>query len=536
MSQVERLVFSLILGFCCLMGLVCFGVPIFAWLTDAAWELNSTRLLDPSILAITRFTIWQMLWSTLISTGIGLALGLIVGRWATQARSGGLLSGFLVPLAVPTLVSALGWMSFIGQSYGILYTQKAVILAHCFYNIPLVVYWVAQARRSVRPQLLFAVRSLGGSAWDEWRVVVWPKIKWPLWSAAAQTASFCAMSFALVLILGGGPPVQSLETEVFYRLRFGEYDPAGALSCAVWEFLLTLFPWAGVIFAESQRRKEEEKLGTPLINHDLVSVIDVKTKMRFSLSSNFRQFGILFGLGSILLFFLAPYFFVLSPGAFYAFRDREFLRQLWSSLRVSLGIAFLTSSFVSSMSAGLILSLRSSHLNKKGRAMIQFLAAAPGGVSVLILALGVWIAYGKWIDPFEGSLSAIVVIQSCIFFPLAFRFMWPLLSHEDQISYQAAWSLGASWWDAFLETEWPQLRIPLLAIWSGIFGACLGEVAGVSLFGSSKWMTLSLLLTHKMQHYRFEEAQAIAALLFLLSMSSMGMALYFWSLQRKQSQ
>jgi len=44
----------------------------------------------------------------------------------------------------------------------------------------------------------------------------------------------CAMSFALVLILGGGPPVQTLEVALYSRLRYGTVDLPGAAACGIW--------------------------------------------------------------------------------------------------------------------------------------------------------------------------------------------------------------------------------------------------------------------------------------------------------------
>ena len=535
----ESFLFSFGLALCVGAGLVAFIIPLFAWIEHSFEFLTFSSLFEPSLMAVVRFTVKQMVWSTLISAGVGLSLGVILGRQATEVRSRSILSGFALPLAIPTLVAALGWMSFLGRSFDLLYSQKAVILAHCFYNIPLVIFAVAQARRSVPAQKLYAIRTLGGKRWDEWRLVIWPQIQWPFWSACAQAASFCAMSFALVLILGGGPPVQTLETEIFYRLKFGQYAPEGALSCAVWELILTLIPWAIVVWAEKRIRAEKgssSQMRIPSVSsealsdrfpHFSVRLFFEKLKSR---EGRARAWIIL-----ISLFFLVPYGSVIQSGAFRAGMRMQFLQQVGSSLLVSCQMAFLTSSFVVFMGVMLILSLRYAPVSASFKHIVRVLAGAPSGVSILILGLGVGLAYGRWLDPFEGSGVAIVLLQSCIFFPIAFRLLWPLFKEEDESVWRAAQSLGASWWQTFWVTEWPRWQAPLLAVWSGVFGACLGEVGVVSLFGSEKWVPLSLLLTQKMQRYRFEEAQAIAGLLFLLSTGSILCSFYFWKLKRSRA-
>jgi thiamine transport system permease protein len=529
----ESAFFIFCLGLCLFIGLLSFVIPLLAWIHDSMEYLRVSSLFEPSLLAVVRFTVKQMLISTLISAGAGLSLGVFLGRLTTHVKAVGILSAFAIPLAVPTVVSALGWMSFLGRSFDLLYSQKAVILAHCFYNIPLVILAVAQARRVIHAQSFDAIRSLGGSRWDEWRIVVWPEVKWPFLSACAQTASFCAMSFALVLILGGGPPVQTLETEIFYRIKFGQYDPEGALSCAFWEFALTLVPWAIVAWAENRQRRDGVSVvrGTSFRAEQRTAHPSPNIFLRGVKKTEWSSF---FWVGLISIFFLVPYFFVLEPQALKTFLRKEFLVQVASATAVSFQMAFLTSSGVVGLSALLVVGLRFTSVSEALKRGVRILVGAPSGVSVFILGLGVALAYGRWIDPFEGSGVALVALQGCIFFPLAFRLLWPVLKQEDSPSWSAARSLGASWRQAFWMLEWPRWQAPLLSVWSGVFGACLGEVGIVSVFGSEKRMPLSLLLTQKMQRYRFEEAQAIAALLFLFSIGSILCAFYFWKFKRSR--
>jgi ABC-type Fe3+ transport system permease subunit len=65
--------------------------------------------------------------------------------------------------------------------------------------------------------------------------------------------------------------------------------------------------------------------------------------------------------------------------------------------------------------------------------------------------------------------------------------------------------------------EWPRWRGPIFSAFAGVAGASLGELGAVSFFYSEKLVPLPLLVSRWMRQYRFEEAQGIAALLFLLS-------------------
>jgi thiamine transport system permease protein len=305
------------------------------------------------------------------------------------------------------------------------------------------------------------------------------------------------MSFALVLILGGGPPVQTLETELYARLRYGSLDMGGAVSCAFWQLLITLAPWA------------------------LVLVFKSKQPALISLSSTRRPKKSSGGLGLLLamtgMFFLIPYFAVINSQLIKIISVGEWREQISAPLRLSLALAFYSSLGAVATAFLGVLSLRAMKRWPVLKSMTEILIGIPGGISVLVLSLGVWLAYGKWFDPFEGSFLAMVALQTTLFFPVAFRIFWPLSQSLRLRELEAAVSLGASEFSAFWWVEFPRWRGPILSALAAVAGASLGEVGAVSLFYSEKLIPLPLLVSRWMEQYHFEEAQGIAGLLFLLS-------------------
>ena len=132
-------------------------------------------------------------------------------------------------------------------------------------------------------------------------------------------------------------------------------------------------------------------------------------------------------------------------------------------------------------------------------------------------ALSFWLAYGKIVDPFEGSFFAMVAIQVALFLPTVFRVLWPLALTRQSRLLEAATTLGASELGAFFTVEWPRWRGPVASCVSLVAAASLGEVAAVSLFYSEKLLPAPLLISRWAGQYRFEEAQALSALLLVLS-------------------
>src|SRR6185295_17430160 len=121
-------------------------------------------------------------------------------------------------------------------------TFAAVILAHVFFNAPWIALVVAEARSEIPEPLLEAARTLGAGSLARFAAVLWPSVRGAFAAAAAQAFALCSMSFALILVLGGGPPVDTLETSLYARVRFGTLDLSGAAALAAWELALTLIP------------------------------------------------------------------------------------------------------------------------------------------------------------------------------------------------------------------------------------------------------------------------------------------------------
>src|SRR6185437_14536476 len=117
-----------------------------------------------------------------------------------------------------------------------------------------------------------------------------------------------------------------------------------------------------------------------------------------------------------------------------------------------------------------------------GRTLVPLLLTLPGGISVLVLGLGFWLAYGQWLDPFSGSLTAMVFLEIALFLPILFRMFWPLADQLRPRLLEAAATLGAGPVPAFFWVEWPRWQPVVTSALALATAASLGEVAAVSLF------------------------------------------------------
>jgi thiamine transport system permease protein len=462
-------------------------VPVLALLAESGG--GEVPLLDPVILAIAGMTFVQALMSSVLASGIGLVLGLWAGDIFSRSSARFLRFLLLLPYGVPTVVAGLAWIGWLGQSgLGWAYSLKAVVVAHVFFNVPYVALLVAEARAVVPRSQLEASRLLGAGWPAEFRFVAWPLIWRSYLSASAQVLSLCAMSFGLVMVLGGGPPVETLETALYARIRFGELDVPGAVACAIWQLAIVMFPWALVLWlgnAPTLRkggRREFAEVGARVRREWLCS--------------------------SMAFLFFLPYL-----PAIRALPRALDSPELASPILVSLTIAVL-SGLAAVVTA--LFAVGATAFTGAGR-VLPLLFAIPSGISVLVLGLGAWIAYGGWIDPFEGSLAAIIGLQTAVFFPVAFRMLWPQVGLLRVDLLESASTLGASPVRAFLWVEWPRWKKLVFGTWAIGAAAALGEIAVVSFFYSENLVTLPLMISRWMARYRFDDAEAAAAVLLTIS-------------------
>lgn len=477
-----------------LFMVVLFLAPMIGLLRSLSldWETFT----DPILLSVVRMTATQAALSTVLSIAFGGALGLWMARGG-RALSPSLRSMLLFPFGVPTVVVAGAWVALLGRSGWLgatewLYSLKAVVLAHVFLNVPWIASTVADLRRGVPQAHLEAARTLGAGPLSCLGQIIWPYIRWGLASGAAQVFSLCCMSFVLVLILGGGPPVETLETSVYSRIRFAELDIPGATACAAWQLLLTVPPWLWVV--AYARRDQASRMS--------LSRFELRSASRRSARAvDWRVM--------VAAVFVAPYVALLwTP----VLATEEFWREIAEPAKLSLMISGSTAL----LSVGTALTAIVAGLHRSPT-WVQGLVGLPSAVSALVLGLAIWIAYGSWVDPFEGSLSAIVGIQAVLFFPLALRVLWPIALQSRRPVLEAARTLGASPAIAFWMLDRARWSGPVMSALAMVAAASLGEVAAVSLFYSENLVPLPLIASRWMAQYRFEAAQAVLALLLILA-------------------
>jgi thiamine transport system permease protein len=218
------------------------------------------RALGGGLPEVAWFTLWQAAASTILTLVVALPGAYVFARYDFPGKR--LLRAlFAVPFVLPTVVVGTAFLALVGPG-GLLGVRLdgtiwAILAAHVFFNVAVVLRTVGGLWAHLDPRLEEAARMLGASRWRAFATVTLPLLRPALAAAASLVFLFTFTSFGTVLLLGG-PGLATLEVEI-YRHTTALFDlPLAAV--------LALVQMAGVItvlFAYSryqERRHVEQDL------------------------------------------------------------------------------------------------------------------------------------------------------------------------------------------------------------------------------------------------------------------------------------
>ena len=189
-------------------------------------ELNiGASGLEARLLRVGWFTVWQASLSTMLTLLIAAPLTWAVATYEFRGRR--LATALVtVPFVLPTVVVGTAFLS-LGVSESIL----AILAAHVFFNVAVVVRTVSTLWARIDPRLHESARVLGASEWAVFRSVTLPLLKPAIAAASSIVFLFTFTSFGIVLLLGGFR-YATLEVEI-YRQAVTLFDLPLAAALAI---------------------------------------------------------------------------------------------------------------------------------------------------------------------------------------------------------------------------------------------------------------------------------------------------------------
>ncbi len=206
------------------------GTIVVTGLTgDGATGDALAALLAPATRRVLWFSTWQAVLSTLLTLAVGLPGAWLVARVEVPGRTW-FRAAVTVPFVLPTVVVATAFTGLLGtgspvmRAIGALLgrstpprltgTIAAVLAAHVFFNVAVVVRTVGARWANLDRRLVAAARTLGASPVAAFRAVTLPLLRPAITAASAITFLFTFTSFGIVLILGS-PGMATLEVAIY---------------------------------------------------------------------------------------------------------------------------------------------------------------------------------------------------------------------------------------------------------------------------------------------------------------------------------
>ncbi len=470
------------------------------------------------IVKIVLFTVWQAFLSMLIALVVGLCASYYTAKKKSLfARFLSLLSA--VPLCVPPLLIALGFVLFYGingtanrflislfslkeSPLRFLYSFTGIILAHGFYNFPLVMRTCSDIWSSLSEEEESVAALLGASKWRIFRTITMYKLSSAIASSGILVFLYCFFSFIIVLLFGTVGST-TIEVEVYRAARITmNYAYAGILAC-IETFTALLIIYVYSIIERSGR----ESSG----NRDIKRI---KTPIR-TIEEKIIAF-ILFLV--IILFFLAPFFSIplkalLTQSSFVSLFSRKGFIQAFYTTFVTGFFSALLSVFL-----GFLFTLVFRFLDPyRKSSLLRIIPLIPTAISSIVLGFVLILILNAF--TIRSNLFILIIAQTMLMWPLAYR---QIVSHMDRISLcvdEAAKVLSDRFFPTIFRLYIPLCSRGMVSAFAFCFAISAGDASLPLVLAIPRSETLALFTYRLAGSYRFAEACACGTVLMILSMT-----------------
>ena len=468
------------------------------------WRAGEAGAPGPADWAALRFTVIQALLSAIFSTLLAIPVARALSR--RQFRGRGLLLTLLgAPFIIPVIVAVLGLLAIFGRAgvvnqalgwFGLphiqIYGLHGVVLAHVFFNMPLATRLLLQGWQSIPAEHFRLAASLRLGPREVFRVLEWPMLRTTLPGAAMVIFAICLSSFAVALILGGGPRATTVELAIYQAFRF-EFDLGRAAMLALIQMILV-----GLAAVLALRLGAVDGFGRGMD----------RANRRWEADSFPLR------LQDTLVLCLAVVFLLLPLGAI-LWRGLAGLDAMppsvWQAARTSVVIALASTA----LTMGLALVL--AHL-ALSRPMVEVVGLLGIALSPLVIGTGLFLLIHPFSSPDRWAYVVTVLVNALAALPFALRALVPPLRMIEHHFGALADGLGLTGWSRLRFLVLPRLRRPL-GFAAGLAAALsIGDLGVIALFAEPERGTLPLQILRLMGAYQMEAAAGASLVLVMLSL------------------
>ena len=467
------------------------------------------------------FTVLEASLSAFLSVILALPFCIFFSRYSFPLRRA-LLTVSDAAFALPAILAALGFVIWYGNngilnnilgsltngkaSLKILYSFKAIILAHVYLNFPVALSLITGALSSMPRTEENASRLLGASEFRTFFRITLPKAMGTIVSAFTLIFLFCFPSFLIIMTLGGNPRFFTLEAEI-YKRTYTDVNIGSSASLAVFSFLVMALLLLATGYGREEKKVRKGK-------HHLIAATGRKKVLAIVLSV-------------LIILFMAPPMLAILYRAFFT-RDNVFSLKAWTSIirRANSGagtsLRAIANSLLIAFLAALCATEAASRISiaavrSKLRAL-PLLTSLPMAVGSVSMGLGFAILAARL--PFRNTVFSYILVflaHMVVIMPFAVRTILPGARHIPERLPLAAKTLGGDSRHIFLKIESPMLSSYRKRAFAFSFALSLGEVNATLALGEGRVTTIPVLIYKLINQYNYQGASALAVVLLSIA-------------------
>ncbi len=450
-------------------------------------------------------TTLQATLSTILSLIVGIALAWALNRLRFPGRP--LIIGlFASAIVTPGIVVAFGLLAVWGRAgwlgaLGVpVFGLGGVVAAHVILDAAFAARILLARLDAIPEARLKTGQSLALGPWTRFAITDWPAIRGTLPGLAAIIFLLAFTSFPIVLLLGGGPAVQTLEVAIYAAARL-DFDLVMAVKLA----LIQIAICSAIILASS-------------------ALAPVSTSLDRPSSPRWQDTGIARALQWLILAlalagFAAPLLAVLADGIA-GLGDVLADGAFWAATLTSILVG-TASALLALMLGLLIASARAATTSRIGRVMIGAPAYAYLAVPAVALALGAFLfVRNLGVAPDSAAPLVVILANALLSLPFVMAALAPPFDAITRSRGRLIRSLGLDGTRQFTAVEWPLLARDVGLVLALSFCFSLGDLGVIALFDTQNFVTLPLLMVRALGAYRTNDAATIAALMLVLTIAA----------------
>lgn len=455
-------------------------------------------LKEPYLYRIFFNTFRQSLLSVLLSLVVATICLLVICRGDFKGKNLFLTVSYL-PFVLPSILVVLAFVLLFGRNsifhINILYSLKAVVIAHAFYNFPIIMHPVYEAYMSMNREKEDVSYTLGGHPMRVFFFVTLRELRNTLLSSLLLVFIYTFSSFAIVLTLGGGIKNTTLEVEIYKNFKITLNKTLGTSYMLVSFLIMALMTL--IYFVVSRKNKTDKTSRRRVL------------KKRGVLSSVFAFIGTFLVSLPVLRIIVYSFFPRSARG------NMNFIK---AYKNVFLHYNIIINSIVVAVLSGVMCVFMafviSEYAHRRNKSFISSIIFLPLSVSGVALAEG-WrtTAGGGWVS----SLLILSLVHTFLSFPLVYKYIDSAVAKIPLSVRNVSLTLGACETYGVFRVDAPLLKAPLLKSFALSIALSLGEVSSALIVSGSSFTTLSGAIYSYISRYDYASASATAVVLMILS-------------------